>query len=75
MIHRCEDCPGDINLHNYLSASLNPADSDEEDDDQKVIEFSQWVTTDRCELQHRQLPVPEFIDLLVEKLSNLTTRT
>ena len=38
MIHRCEDFPGNINLHNYLSTSLNPADSDEEDDDQKVIE-------------------------------------
>ena len=40
-----------------------------------MIEFSQWVTTDRCELQHRQLPVTEFIDLLVEKLSNLTTHS
>ena len=77
VIHRCENCPGDINLLNYLSSCLNPNDSDEEDHDdkQKIIKFSHWVTTDRCELQHRQLPVTDSIDLLVEKMSKLTAHS
>lgn len=67
MIHRCESCPGKEALNRYLLELL----SDEYDEDDN-INFQQWVSTDRTTLVTQQLSMADFIELLTNKLDNLT---
>ena len=69
MIHRCPNCPGHQNLKDHLSALFS--DRDNED----LVHFQQWQTTDRAELSMHCLPVDEFTDLLVQKLDELTVHS
>ena len=55
----------------FLGETLN--DNDEDDD--AFVEFKQWTTTDRTDLQTLRLPVDEFIELLCEKLDKITTHS
>ena len=51
-------------------------DSDREDDAEETeIGFKQWIMTNRTELTSMILPQNEFVNLLVEKLDNITTHS
>ena len=65
MIHRCEKCPGIHQLENYLETKLINSIDDEfagfddikaTEDEEKIITFKQWVSTDRAILLHKQCP-------------------
>ena len=68
MAHRCPNCPKVDPLKAFLVDSLY--DSNEE------IFFQQWLLTDSTQLVTQlvtqSLPVHEFIELLVDKIRNLT---
>ena len=67
MIHRCESCHGKDALKAYLQDMLGC-----EYDDDDTISFQQWMSTDRTTLITQQLPLGEFIELLVNKVDDLT---
>ena len=81
MIHPCQNCQGVKNVEQLLYDYLNPnypndTDDDREDDAEKnEVEFKQWTMTDRTELTSVILPQEEFINLLIEKLNNITTHS
>ena len=68
MIHRCENCPGDNNLREYLDGTF--ADSEEEE-----ISFQQWQGTDRAMLCTQTTSIIEFLELLVDAISKLTVHS
>ena len=39
------------------------------------IDFKQWTKVDRADLMSMKLPVYDFIELLIEKLSNITVHS
>ncbi|GBM57091.1 hypothetical protein AVEN_261430-1 [Araneus ventricosus] len=61
----CVKCPSKDNLVQFLQSKFE--DYDEED----IIEYSQWVSTDRTKMIQCSSSVSEFIDQLVEKLNKL----
>ena len=81
MIHPCQNCQEVKNVEQFLYDYLNPnypndTDDDREDDAEKnEVEFKQWTMTDRTELTSVILPQEEFINLLIEKLNNITTHS
>ena len=68
MIHRCENCPGDNNLREYLDGTF--ADSEEEE-----ISFQPWQGTDRAMLCTQTTSIIEFLELLVDAISKLTVHS
>ena len=81
MIHPCENFQGVKNVEQFLYDYLNPNYSNDTDDDRgddaekNEVEFKQWTMTDRTELTSVILPQEEFINLLIEKLNNITTHS
>ena len=81
MIHPCENFQGVKNVEQFLYDYLNPNYSNDTDDDRgddaekNEVEFKQWTMTDRTELTSVILPEEEFINLLIEKLNNITTHS
>jgi hypothetical protein len=67
MIHRCEKCPGLNSLEQFLHSQL-----DEDNDQDDLISFNQWVTTDRTTLVMHQMTVEEFVADLLRKFNKLT---
>ena len=65
MLGRCEDCPDEKVLSDYLYEIFGDFD----DDDQ--IFFSQWTNTDRANLCKMVSDVPGFIEKLIESLQEL----
>ena len=80
MLHGCENCPGTEPLREHLlsefeklyrkeeDADCASGSSDDEEEDEREVKFSQWVTTDRADIVKQKLPVSEFVDKFVEKL-------
>ena len=81
MIHPCQNCQGVKNVEQFLYDYLNPnypndtVDDREDDAEKNEVEFKQWTMTDRTELTSVILPQEEFINLLIEKLNNITTHS
>ena len=77
IIHRCNNCPGTGPLKTFLQEKLinNNGEledgSESKDREENEIQFSQWVSVDRTDLNKQCLPVNEFIDLLIEKADKL----
>ena len=71
MIHRCSKCPGKGKLFSYLRQLLL---CNEEDED-KMVTFSQWETTDRPDLSVHTLSIHDFIEKLSNKLDRLTSHS
>lgn len=65
MLRHCDKCPSKDNLVHFLQSTF------EEYDDEDVIEYSQWVSTDRTEMIRCSSSVIEFIEILVDKLNKL----
>ena len=68
MVHRCERCPGANALKHYLEEMF--VDSLEEE-----ISFQQWQGTDRAMLNTQTTSTEEFLELLVNAISNLTVHS
>lgn len=87
MLRTCERCPTEDKVHQILtdmfhrrsgiassSARTDEEKESEEDDgkdEDKLIEFKQWVSTDRTELITRSLPKSEFFDNLSSAFQKL----
>lgn len=69
MVHRCPDCPGKDALTRLLNFQFK--DYDEED----IIHFQQWESTDRTQINNLCLAVNEFIELVAEKMDQLTAHS
>ena len=67
MLQRCEDCPGDGIVLEYLESKF--------EDRAEYITFAQWITTDRTEMIHQTLTVSEYIKMLVIKLTKLLSHS
>ena len=63
MIHRCPNCPENTEM---LESKLFEVIGD--CDDETVIEFNQWTSTDRENLISRSENVPQFINLVIQQL-------
>lgn len=82
MIHRCEKCPGIHQLENYLETKLMNSIDDEfagfddieatEDEEEEIVTFKQWVSTDRADLITQTMPLSEFITTLSCQLDSIT---
>lgn len=42
---------------------------------EEIINFRQWVSTDRCEFKHFSLPVSKFVNYFADKLEKLVTHS
>ena len=73
MVHRCQNCPGSVVLTDFLLQQLiNEGDDYEDNENGEMIQFQQWTTVDRFQLVQQSLPVKEFVDVLVDKINDLT---
>ena len=82
MIHRCEKCPGIHQLENYLETKLMNSIDDEfagfddieatEDEEEEIVTFKQWVSTDCADLIIQTMPLSEFITTLSCQLDSIT---
>ena len=63
MLNKCEDCPGFENVVDSLRNEICKKWSAED-----AISFKQWQNIDHSELMDDELPVDEFLEVLVEKL-------
>jgi hypothetical protein len=69
MVHRCDSCATSSSLREHVTSKF------EEYEIVDNIDFSQWDSTDRATLRTYTSPVEEFVDLLVEKIDDLTTHS
>ncbi len=65
MLNRCDKCPGNQQLICHVKTIVTQH--------QVPVRFKQWESTDRNILLDKELPLNEFINLLVEKVDKLTT--
>ena len=64
---RCDDCPGESPLREYLSQVLL-----DEADKSSYISFEEWTTTGRAEMLNRILTRESFINLVIRRIEKLT---
>ena len=70
MIHRCPNCPASNTLlQDFLFHTIGDVD------DNDVIEFSQWTTTDRSNLTHHTETVNAYVNIVIEQLHILTVHS
>ena len=70
IVHRCPNCP---ELNTLLQDFLFHTFGDFDDDD--VIEFSQWTTTNWLNLTHHTETVNEYVNIVIEQLHILTAHS
>ena len=70
MVHECPNCPAsNTPLQDFLFYTIGDFD------DNNVIEFSQWTTTDRSNLTHHTETVNEYVNIVIEQLHILTVHS
>jgi hypothetical protein len=69
MLHRCPNCPGSEALLEHLEGILEAVDVSLDDS----VQYKQWVSTDRTNLQDFTSSFQDFLDTLTEKLDKLTS--
>ncbi|XP_049777645.1 uncharacterized protein LOC126175133 [Schistocerca cancellata] len=67
MLHRCNSCPANTALTEYLTEKLS-----EDYDLEEEIVISQWVNAGRAEMIKQSISVEDYISLLVRSLEKLT---
>ena len=73
MVHRCPNCSeSNTLLQEFLFHTIGDFDDFDDDD---VIEFSQWTTTDRSILTHHTETVNEYVNIVIEQLHILTAHS
>ena len=71
MVHRCPNCPeSNTLLQDFLFHTIGDFD-----DDDDVIEFSQWTTTDRSNLTHHTETVNEYVNTAIDQLHILAVHS
>ena len=65
MLHHCDACPDMSNVADFLKSKL---DANEDD----VVKYKQWVSTDRSNLVDKEEFVEDFVSILCEMLYQLT---
>ena len=66
MLNKCEDCPGFEKVVDFLRHEVCKKWSAD-----NTISFKQWEKVDRSELMDDELPVDEFLEVIVEKLKKI----
>ena len=69
MLHRCPSCPGSESLFHFLYEACKL----DKVSDEALINYKQWVTTDRTTLQDCSKTVIEFIKAIIDKINTLTS--
>lgn len=67
----CQTCPKIKDFENYLKKVFKNYTNDDED----TIEFKQWISTDRCNLETLTKPIPDFIEYFALKVEKLVTHS
>ena len=67
MLRNCNNCPNVEILKEYIIELFN--ENNYNDDD--IIKYRQWITTDRSELLIQHVDISYYIDKLVYRLDNL----
>jgi hypothetical protein len=63
---KCKNCPGLNLFREYLKNAFLEKDYEDAD-----LSFSQWISTDRCNLEKYSKPLEEFLDYFIKKLEDL----
>jgi len=71
MLHGCPNCPGKGAVKTYLRNRIRDEMNIEDESDE--ISFKQWQHTDRTTLITRTEKVSDFLELLVQQNSSVTT--
>ena len=66
MVHRCNNCPGKEALSDFLRTVLN---------DDEVITYQQWETTDRCTMPTLVSSPSDSIENLADAIDKLTAHS
>ena len=61
MMHLCNECPGDIDMKEFIEAIEHLVDVEE-------VKYKQWVTVDRCTLMEKTEDFENFSTLLSESV-------
>ncbi|XP_065669753.1 uncharacterized protein LOC136088824 [Hydra vulgaris] len=69
-LHRCTQCPKNTSK---LEEKLFERIGQFEEED--TIEFNQWVTTDRSDLVIQLVSIPDYVNMVMEKLVKLTAHS
>ena len=78
MIHRCYNCPGTVGVRSFLRNDFfgdREIEEDDESNEEIEVEFQQWTAVDRTELILMKLSTTEFINLLIQKLHEITVHS
>lgn len=67
MLHHCDKCPEQGTVKEFLKEQLLQNYSID-----SVIKYKQWVTTDRSQLEDKEEPFEDFIEILSNMLHELT---
>ena len=67
MLHECENCGGKQAAKEFLTEQFEKEDMDDDD----LVNYKQWLHTDRTTLVSLQLPVNEFINAVCDSLDSL----
>ena len=71
IVHRCPNCPeSNTLLQDVLFHTIGNFD-----DDDDVIEFSQWATTDQSNLTIQKLLMSMYVNIVIEQLHILTVHS
>ena len=70
MLHQCTQCPKNTSK---LEEKLFELIGQFEEED--TIEFNQWVTTDRSDLVIQLVSIPDYVNMVMEKLVKLTAHS
>jgi hypothetical protein len=62
MLRTCDVCPSSESVEKFIRNIFT--DFDDEDE----VKFSQWLSTDRSQLQTMLLPLSDFINSVIQKL-------
>ena len=78
MLHRCDNCPRKNGLQ-YFQYKLERMEyfqyklEDANYEDEMMIHFKHWVSTDRTTLEERIMPTCDFMEKLIQEIDQLTT--
>ena len=66
ILNSCDDCPGENDIHEFLTSVFKEADDDE------IVSFKQWFKNEKItNLATFQLPLNEYMDELCSQLHKL----
>lgn len=78
MLRLCTECSSNSKIEDFINKTFRPlldpetsdSESESDSDEERIITFKEWVSTDRCELITRCCNVNEFLIKLKDELIN-----